>query len=90
MGACAVPPADGTRARNRLPPESGCAPRCAAQFIDKGFVSKLWMAFREQLGKGEDWDPVKKKGNTCSGVLVQSCLRIFAEVLKKVSVPGTS
>ena len=29
---------------------------------------------RQQLGKGEEWDPVEKKGSPCSSVLVESYL----------------
>ena len=50
-------------------------------------MSKLRMAFREQLGEGEAWDPVEKKGNPCSSVLVESYLTFVTEEQKKVGVP---
>ena len=43
------------------PPESGCAKRYAALSTDKGFVCKLRMAFREQLGKGRNGTPLRKR-----------------------------
>ena len=56
------------------PPGSGCSTRCAARSIDTGLVFKLRTAFRQHLGKGEEYDPVEKKGNPCSSVLVESYL----------------
>lgn len=80
MGACPVLTGGGPRARDRLPPqESGCAKRFAAQSIDNDFVSKLRMAFREQLGKGEGRDPLEKKGTPCSSALVESYFAFVAE-----------
>ena len=76
----------GPHARGRLPPGSGCAKRYVARYIDSGLVSKLRMAFRQQLVKGEEWDPAKKKGNTCSSVLVESHLKFVTEELKRVGV----
>ena len=34
--------------------------------IEKGFVSKLRMAMKEMLGKGEEWNRIEKRGNPCS------------------------
>ena len=55
--------------------------------MNMGFVSKLRMAFREQLGKREDWDPVEKRGNPCSSAPVESYLTFVTEEQKKVGVP---
>ena len=51
-------PGVGLAHGSAFPPESGCAKRYAAQSMDKGFVFKLRMAFRQQLGKGNERDPV--------------------------------
>ena len=55
--------------------------------MDEGVVSKLLMEFREQLGKREGWEPVEKKGNPCSSVLVESYLTFVTEEQKRVGVP---
>ena len=80
------PPCVGLTHGNACPPGSGCAKRYAARYIDSGLVSKLHMAFRQQLGKGEEWDPVEKTGNPCSSVLVESHLTFVTEEQKRVGV----
>ena len=71
------------------PPESGCAKRYSAQPIDKGFVSKLQVAFREQLGIGEDWDPIKKE-NPCPSVLLEAYLKFVTQQQNRLGVPVKS
>ena len=65
---------------------SRCARRYAAESLRKGFVSKLKMAMKEH-GKGEEWDPVRRVGNSCSSMLVESCLNFVSEEQKQVGVP---
>ena len=79
-------PCTGLTHGDACPPGSGCAKRYVARYIDSGLVSKLRMAFRQQLVKGEEWDPAKKKGNTCSSVLVESHLTFVTEEPKRVGV----
>lgn len=44
-------------------PGSSCAKRYAAASMQKGVVSKLKSAMKEQLGKGNEWDPLHRSGN---------------------------
>ena len=68
-------------------PTSACAKQYAAGSSDKGFVSKLRMAMKEMLGKGEEWDPREKRGNLCSSPLVESYLTCGSNTQKQVGVP---
>ena len=45
---------------------------------EKAFVSKLKMKLKKR-GKGEDWGPVRRIGNPCSSVLVESYLTFESE-----------
>ena len=45
------------------------------------------MAYREQLGRGEDWDPVGKPGNPCSSHLVDTYLSYVSVEQKWLEVP---
>ena len=44
------------------------------------------MAMKEH-GKGEEWDPVRRVGNPCSSLLVESYLTFVSEEQKQVMVP---
>ncbi len=48
--------------------------RHAADSLRQAFVSKLRMAYKELLHHGDDWDPVSRRGNPCSGPRVDSYL----------------
>ena len=50
-------------------------------------VFKLRMAFREELGKGEEWDPIEKKRNPCSSMLVESYLTFVTVEQRRLGVP---
>ena len=63
-----------------------CARRYAAESLRKGFVSKLKMAMEEH-GKGKEWDPVRRVGNPCSSLLVESYLTFASEEHKQVGMP---
>ena len=69
------------------PAATNCAQRYAANCLDKGNVSNLKMANREQLGRGEDWDPVGKFGNPCSSQLVDAYPSYVSAEQKRVGVP---
>ena len=64
---------------------SRCARRYAAESLRKGFVSKLKMAMKEH-GKGEERDPIRRVGNPCSSMLVESYLTFVSEDQKQVWV----
>ena len=42
------------------------------------------VAFRQHLSKGGEWEPVEKKGNPCSSVLVESYLTFVTGKQKAV------
>lgn len=44
-------------------PTSGCVKQYATGSIDRGFVSKLQMAWKEMLGRRDDWESIKNRGN---------------------------
>lgn len=58
--------------------------RCAVRPVDKSLVSEVRMAFRQQLGKRKEWDPVEKNYNPCSSVIVESHLVFVPEEQKRV------
>ena len=80
-------PSVGLASSEACPPGNGCANRYAARSMDKGFVSKLRMVMREQLGKVEERDPVEKTGDPCSSPLVEFYLLFVNEEQKQVGVP---
>ena len=45
---------------------------------ENDFLSELKMKLKER-GKGEDWGPVRRIGNPCSSVSVESCLTFESE-----------
>ena len=57
--------------------------------LDKSKVSNLKMAYREQLGRGTDWDLVEKSGDPCSSERVGPCLSYVSVEQKPVGVPVT-
>ena len=63
-----------------------CARRYATESLRKGFFSKLKMVMKEHE-KGEEWDPVRRVGNPCSSLLVESYLTFVWEEQKQVRVP---
>ena len=77
----------GSNTADDCPAATNCAQRYAPNSLDKGKVSKLKMAYREQLGRGEDWDPVGKLGNPCSSQLVDAYLSYVSVEQKRVGVP---
>lgn len=69
------------------PASVNCAKRYAADSLGNGKVSKLKMAYREQFGRGREWDPVEKCGNPCSSRGVDSYLSYESIQQKRVSAP---
>lgn len=67
-------------------PGSSCAKRYAAASMQKGVVSKLKLAMKELLGKGEEWDPLRRSGNPCSSPLVDAYLTSTGVEQRKVGV----
>ena len=45
------------------------------------------MSMREMSGKVEDWDPVQKRGNACSSLLVEPYLTCVSNTQRQVGVP---
>ena len=68
-------PGVGTESGSSCRPGSSCARCYAAASIQKGQISKFKMALKEQLGKGDTWDPTTRSGNLCARPLVDSDLK---------------
>lgn len=79
-------PGVGSANRGRCPPGATCAKRYAADSLRKGFYSKLKMAYKEQLGRGEDWNPVSRTGNPCATPAVEAYLTFTAAEQRQVGV----
>lgn len=77
----------GSRPTANCPTSVNCAKQYAADSLDKGKASKLKMTYREQLGRGGEWDPVGKSWNPCSSRRVGSYLSYVSIEQKRVSVP---
>ena len=77
----------GSKTAVNCPATANCAKRYAADSLGKGKASKLKMAYRELLGRGAEWDPVKKSGNPCSSQRVDSYLSYVSVEQKRVGVP---
>ena len=65
---------------------SGCEKRYATDSLRKGFVSKLRIANKEQLHRGEDWDPASGKDNPCGSPRADSYLTFTTETPRQVGV----
>ncbi|CAN0042059.1 unnamed protein product, partial [Pylaiella littoralis] len=61
---------------------SPCPKRYAAESLTKGFWSKLKTAYREQLARGDFWNPETRAGNPCDAPLVEPYLLCAAEEQK--------
>ena len=79
-------PVRGHHARRRLPPRERLRQAVCGPVYRYRSRLKLHMAFRKQLVKGEERDPVEKTGNPCSNVLVKSYLTLVSEEQKRVGV----
>lgn len=79
-------PGVGTRNDTQCLPGSECAKHYAAASMQKGIVSKLKMAIKEQLGQDGSWDPTSRSGNPCRSPLVESYLTFKGEEQKRVGV----
>ena len=79
-------PGVGTPGETGCLPDAKCSKRYAADSMRTGVISKLKMAMREQLGKGEVWDPVRMTGNVCASPLVESYTTFVTEEQKRVGV----
>ena len=55
----------------------------AAESLRKGFLSKLRMAYKEHLYRGDGWDPVHAKGNPCDSPRVDSYLTYTTETQRQ-------
>ena len=58
----------------------------AAESLRKGFLSKLRMAYKEHLYRGDGWDPVHAKGNPCDSPRVDSYLTNTTETQHQAGV----
>lgn len=70
----------------RCRPGATCAKRYAAESLRKDNFSKLKMAYKEQLGRGDDWNPASRAGNPCSSPVVEAYLTFTTEEQKRVGV----
>lgn len=66
---------------------AGCAKKYAADSLRKGYVSKLRMALKDILFRGEDWDPALRRGNPCGSRRVDYYLTFVTETQLQ---PGVS
>lgn len=69
------------------PGDPVCGKRYAAGTLDKSFVVKLRMEYRQSAHRGEDWDPIQRRGNPCGSPRVSSYLKYATETQKQVGVP---
>eukprot|EP00752_Nemacystus_decipiens_P007886 g7046.t1 len=65
-------PGVGTSGATACSTDAVCPTRYAAESLRVSFVSKLKMAFRQELGRSAAWHPVDRTGNPCDSVLVES------------------
>lgn len=79
-------PRVGTSMEGACPDHSGCMTQYAADSLRKGFVSKLRMAYKEYLYRGDDWDPMSGKGNPCGSAHVDSYLTYTTETQRQAGV----
>ena len=79
-------PGVGSSSRDRCRQGAKCAKRYAADSLRKGYFSKLKMAYKEQLGRGDEWNPVSRTGNPCSNPTVETYLTFTSEEQKRVGV----
>lgn len=66
--------------------DSGCMTQYAADSIRKGFFSKLRMAYKEVLYRGDDWDMTSGQGNPCGSNRVESYLTYTTETQRQAGV----
>ena len=80
-------PGVGTSDETACAPGGACGKRYAAASLQKGFVSKLRMAYKESLFRGDVWDPRSANGNPCGSPRVDAYLTYAMETQKQVGVP---
>ena len=66
--------------------DSACGKFYACETLRVGFVSKLRMAYKELLFRGDAWDPTSEKGNPCASPLVESYITYVSETQKQGGV----
>lgn len=79
-------PGVGLPGRDRCLPGAACAKHYPADSLRKGNFSKLKMAYKEQVDRGEEWNPVLRTGNPCAHPMVEEYLAFTAAEQKRVGV----
>lgn len=80
-------PGVGTSGAGECVAGSRCPTRYAAESLRVSFVSKLKMAYREELGRGAPWHPKDRTGNPCDALVVETYLTCVAEEQKRNGTP---
>lgn len=80
-------PGVGTSGAQDCAPGRPCPKHYAAESLRVSFVSKLKMAYREELGKGAAWNPTDHSGNQCDSQVVESYPTCVSEEQRRGGTP---